>query len=324
MEQEKTPVEIKLGGEVFSVVKPSRLNYGVVLHDASRDVYARLGEKQATIEEQMHTVALYNRGFPVARVLDSGVYDNDQWYFTEESLGTDTFHVRFAHEYAETGQVSDETFTEFLEVIARYTAAQCAPANHMTITAQDFFESAFPEHEVLNNYTLLGGDADRYRQAMQKAIAHLENVPMGVLQFDLNPYNVLERGVIDFEMVGYGPIGYDTYFVSRWHRWFTSDQTSRYRMQYALTGDQIAACDDYITREAEKNNLPNPLDHAQEFILIKSAWGFSSHNNFYDEPESKQAFYRYRAEILTQCIDSYLADTPIDPLTFPDVRASHS
>jgi hypothetical protein len=40
----------------------------------------------------------------------------------------------------------------------------------------------------------------------------------------------------------------------------------------------------------------------------------------YDNPEEKQAFYRYRATILEHCVDSYLKGESIDPLTFPEVR----
>ena len=144
---------------------------------------------------------------------------------------------------------------------------------------------------------------------------------MGVLQLDLNQFNILEGGVIDFELVGYGPIGYDLLFCSRWHRWFTSDTTSQYHLNYLLSPEQVAEADAIVARYAEKYGLPSPAKHMAAFTLIKSAWGLTSTKTFDEEPESKQAFYRYRARILTLCVDAYLKGEAIDPLTFPEVHA---
>lgn len=321
MEKEPNPTLVILDGESFTVTKPKRLNFGMVLKSNDRPAYARLGEKQATLEEQLHTISLGMRGFPVARVLGSGEHGNE-WYFIEEDLGSVSFHDAFANEYERNGMVSDETFSKFLTVVGRYLTAQYHPTNRTTISPRDFVDAAFPEHEVTGNYYRLGGDVDRYRVAIDQAVARLEGCPMGVLQFDLNPYNIVERGVIDFEMVGYGPLGYDAYFVSRWHRWFTNDRTSKYRMAYSLSDNQIAASDTIVDLLAREHNMPPPAKYHQEFALIKTAWGFSSHASIDDEPESKQAFYRYRFELLRQSVDAYLAGQPIDPLTFPDVHAA--
>ena len=90
-----------------------------------------------------------------------------------------------------------------------------------------------------------------------------------------------------------------------------------------LSAEQIAACDQLIEDLAAKRNLPSPRKYLQSFFFLKTAWGFSSHHNLDDEPPDKRAFYAYRAELLSLCIDKYLADEEIDPLSFPDVRASH-
>ena len=165
-------------------------------------------------------MSLQERGFPVANVLDSGEYGNDEWYFIEQSLGEATFSQQFREEYLQDGEVSAPTHESYLKVLDTYAAAQFDPANRTHIAIEEFLEAAIPDSDIIANYLQLGGDIDRYHTAIKKAADELRECPMGVLQLDLNPFNILEGGVIDFELVGYGPIGYDLLFCSRWHRWF--------------------------------------------------------------------------------------------------------
>lgn len=321
MESETHAESILLHGEQFTVVKPARLLAGMVLKSCNRDVYARIGPKQAILEEQIHTVSLYERGFPVARVLESGEYSSDEWFFTEESLGEKPFHTQFAAEWAANGKVSDMTFQRYLSVLASYVDAQFMPTNHTTITADEFVQATAPNDEIISNYSECGGNSSRYQQALQQATQKLRNAPMGVLQLDLNPYNILEKGVIDFEMVSYGPLGYDTLLVSLWHRWFSNDTTQKYCMAYQLSEQQMHQAEQLVITAAHKYNVTSPTEYMQEFLLIKTAWAFSSDKLLKDEPVSKHAFYAYRASILSNAVDAYLANTPIDALSFPDIRA---
>ena len=323
MELDPAVKSVEINGEIFDVVKAVRLLPGMVLKSRTREAYARLGPKRSTLEEQIHTISLHERGFPVARVLESGRHSDDEWYFIEESLGDKTFHVQFSEEYEATGAVSNETFSRYLHVLQAYTTAQYDPANRTDISAKEFVETAVPDDEVLANYQLCGGNIERYHEAMAQAIEKISDSPMGVLQFDLNPFNVLDNGVIDFELVGYGPLGYDSSLVSLWHRWFTSDQSSRFRMTYQLTDEQITAAQSIVSEKAQEAGLTDPLEYMQEFLLIKTAWGFTNKKSMLDEPESKQAFGHHRAALLSAAIDSYLSNKPIQVLNFPEVRSPH-
>lgn len=321
MESESHPNYTTIHNERFEVVKPERLLEGMVLKSCSRDVYARIGPKQAILEEQIHTVSLYERGFPVAQVLESGKYSSSEWFFTEESLGEYPFHQQFATEWAEQGAVTESTFEHYLAVLSAYIDAQFLPTNRTTISATEFVQAAAPDHEILSNYTACGGDVDSYQQALAHATRKLHNAPMGILQLDLNPYNILDNGVIDFEMVSYGPLGYDSLLVSLWHRWFMNDTSKKYNIAYQLSEDQIQRAEQLIVTASKKANIANPLEFMQEFLLIKSAWAFSSNKLLKDEPESKHSFYAFRAKILSNAVDSYLAKEPIEVLKFPDIRA---
>ena len=61
MEHAEQPEVIDINGELFDVVKPTRLLPGMVLKSKTRDVYARLGPKASALEEQIHTVSLQER-----------------------------------------------------------------------------------------------------------------------------------------------------------------------------------------------------------------------------------------------------------------------
>lgn len=322
MEQEHSPKSVIIRNETFSVVKPERLLPGMVLRSQERPVYARLGPTSSTLEQQIHTVSLYERGFPVAKVLESGKKDESTWYFTEESLGDKTFSEQFKDEYQLNGAISDETYHRYFSVLKKYTEAQFDSRNRTSVSIEDFLNSAIANETILANFIELGGDTDRYLAAIQKAATELHDYPMGVLQYDLNPFNILDGGVIDFELVGYGPIGYDILFCSRWHRWFTSDPSAKYHLNYRLSKEQIDQTDQLLETFANEHSLPNPSSHFGAFALIKSAWGFSSNKRIDTEPESKRAFYTYRAKILEHCIDHYLADKLIDTEVFQDQQCA--
>lgn len=322
METEPTPQTVTLNDELFDVVKAERLMPGMVLKSRSHDTYARLGAKQSTLEEQIHTVSLYERGFPVARVLESGAYSDTDWYFIEESLGDKPFHVQFTNEWQTDGKVSDETFTRYASIMKQYIDAQCAVTNRTDISAQNFVDTVVPHNHIDANYMTCGGNVDRYHNALARATNRLQGAPMGVLQLDLNPYNILDRGMIDFELTSYGPIGYDVLLTSLWHRWFTDDTSSKYCTAYMLSDDQLMHIQQLVTDGAKKAGLTDPFTYMQEFLLLKTAWGFSNYKKIDDEDESKRAFYEYRAALLTNAVDSYLAGDPIDALQFPKVRAS--
>ena len=307
-ERQKT---VDIDGQVFDVIKPSRLLDGMVLRRG--DTYARLGAKDTTLEEQVHTKALRDRGFPVPEIIESGDYGEDQWYFVETSLGEETFHDHFSAEYQKYGHVRDETFESYLTVINTYMQAQVAPENRSTISAEDFIDACVRKEHLSHVYSYFGKDLHKHYEAMARVQDRLEGAPMGILQYDLNPFNVLEGGLIDFELVGYGPIGYDTLLSARWGTGWWTDYPSRYPIAYKLSEKQVAASDKVVEDAMNAQNLSNASDYMQEFLLIKSAWACLSAKPPSDEwPVDKIAFARYRANLLDYCVDMYLDGESID------------
>lgn len=306
---------ITINDTVFEIIKATRLREGMVLK--AGDVFGRIGDKQITREEQIHTVSLYNRGFPVPQVLESGELDDGQWYFTETSLGTKTFHQRFTEEYTNEGAVSDTTFESYLAVIERYTQAQVSPKNRTTISSEAFLESCIPEYRVLQNYCYFGYSTAKYQKVLARVARKLKGVTMGILQYDLNPFNILEGGIIDFELVGYGPIGYDSLMSSRWGGSWFSDYPSLYPVAYKLSSAQIQKSDDLVDELALSMGISKPSAYLQEFLTIKSAWAASDFDPPQaDWPKDRLAFRRYRVNVLESVLSKYLAGETMDPGEF--------
>lgn len=307
---------IRLENRDFIIIKPTRLRDGMVLYNKADDLYARLGEKQATLEEQIHTVSLREKGFPVPAVMSSGSYD-DQWYFIESSLGERPFHKIFVEEYRAHGAVSDASFKKYLDVIRLYTQAQVHPKNTSHISATEFIASLIPQERVIPTYAYFDHNIQRYEQAVSKAADRLVDAHMGILQFDLNPYNILENGVIDFELVGYGPVGYDSLMSALWGgTWFT-DYPSRRPVGYRLSPSQIKQNTELIDQLAENRGYTKPSEYLNEFLLLKSASAVSRfHAPQPDWPDDKIAFMRFRTNVLKAAVDSYLSGEDINYESF--------
>lgn len=306
---------IKIGNADFEIIKDNRLREGIVVKNGN--IYGRVGPKEFIQEELAHTIALYERGFPVPKVLDSGELSDGNWYFTETSLGKETFHSLFEREYQSNLAVSEKSFNSYLQVVKQYFNAQVQENNRSHITPDEFIGTVVPNDEVIPNYEYFGHDSSRYFKALRKASSKLLPAPMGILQFDLNPYNMLENGVIDFELVGYGPIGYDILMSARWGgTWFT-EYPSRYPNSYKLTKEQLDINDNLIRSVAKANSLPGPMNYLQEFLLLKSAWALAEPVPPQpDWPQDKLAFRNYRANVLKTAVDHYLSDIPMDYMNF--------
>jgi hypothetical protein len=304
--------QLTLDDTAFTVIKQNRLMGGAVI--AADGVYGRVGPKEAILAERDHTAELFRRGFPVPEIIASGEAPDDSWYFTETAVGDKPFHKRFMADYREYGQVRDATFDAYLHLIGKYLVAQTAETNRTTVDASTFIQTVVPHDRVLPNYDYFGKDSTLYQRALDKATQKLADAPMGILQFDLNPYNTLERGVIDFELAGAGPIGYDTLMSPRWSStWFTS-YPSRYQVGYAPSNEQLARNDALVTRITTAAGLSDTAQYMQEFLLIKSAWALSDLLTPQpDWPPDKTAFRKYRANVLEAVVQSYLTDEPIEP-----------
>ena len=309
---------ILIDGNPFEVIKDKRIREGMVLR--SGDTFARLGPKDVILEEQTHTMSLSERGFPVPQILGSGVYDDKYDYFIESSLGDSPFYELFVSDYVKHGKVLDETFDKYQTVIEKYLNAQMKNTNLSSVTPEEFLVTFCPSERIVANYGYFKHDVAQLQKALGRVMKRLKGSDMGILQYDLNPYNILPNGIIDFELVGYGPIGLDVMMSSRWSFSWFPNYPARYSMQYRLSDVQIDKNDQLISKVAKKMGLKDPMIYLQEFLLLKGAWALSDFDFPQpDWPADRIAFRGYRAKLLKKSVESYLNDKPIDYKSFSSV-----
>lgn len=320
------PTQYTFNNGQFRIVSSLRRMSGLVLRSAVGDPphYARLGPRETIARERIYQQSLSQRGFPVPDVIAAGNYDEEHDYFIESSAGDEPFHVTFTRETQELGAVQEATFQAYLGIMERYVSAQMNAANRVYISPQDFVRAIIPLDDMLRDYANAGHDARDCQAALEKATRRLELAAMGYVQYDLNPFNVLPNGIIDFELVGYGPAGFDGMMSVRWaDRWYPN-YPALYTKAYRLSQSQIARSDSMIDSLANANGLIVPSAFLQEFLFIKCLWAlayFDAHDPrpYTDWPVAKQRFQRYRANIAANAVKSYLNNEPIRDWQFSNI-----
>src|SRR3989344_4358720 len=175
---------IDIDRTTYTLVKEQRSGIGIY---RSEHAYLRIGPPDAIqLQREMH-VHLEERGFPVPKMLSSGVHAGFS-YFTEESLGERRFLDLFANDFSQTGVVSERRFAEFITICERIFAS----AIHV-----DLLTAELPSHEVA------------IREQFARRFKNVSVYPSRVMHGDFNPSNTYPRGVIDFEDTSSGPVGYD-------------------------------------------------------------------------------------------------------------------
>ena len=292
-----------------------RLQGGAVYK--SEKEYLRLGERVVTMTEEVQTVALGRKGFPVAEVTGHGEIDGN-WYFTETSLGNDHFGNIFRRDYEKGGQVSEANFLKFMAVMGLYTRASFGTKNR-TLHRESLRDiSLF--RETRDQYPI---DPDLMDKLIVKAGKRLVDMPNGIICGDLGPFNILPGGVIDFEFLHTGPLGYDVMMVPTIGYYFPKVPGFKRKQLFAFSSDQLARYYEMVQQEAQSAGISDPTEFFNEFIFLKTVWAASRprgyENKEIEDPEREKFFSHFRHNILRYVVECYKRDAEIDPVLFPDI-----
>jgi hypothetical protein len=300
---------VRLGGEVFHLVKP-RYRGGTTYVSQDRRRFLRVGSRADISDEYRTCRDLLRRGFPVAPVVTRGVLDDERAYFVEESIGTDTFGELFGAQTEQAGVVEDTCFALFTDVLGRYLRAQCAAA---VAPADPALARVVLMDNAFRNHPPVPATAD-VAAAVGRATDRLAGHPRCPSQSDLNPFNVLPAGVIDFELAVPAPLGFDVVTsVFFGHYWPAG------RKAYEITAGQtrrfLATMDDV----AVDGGMPPVTRFLQDFLLMKAVWATAKDDFAERRPGFDADLWRWRVELRDRCVGDYLAGRPIDPFGFSRV-----
>lgn len=222
------------------------------------DAYLRIGvpavlEQEITIHRQL--LAL---GFPVAPLLQTGIYDG-QPFFIEATLGDAVWGDMLETETHEHGAVRESSFADLLALILRWTEAQLQNQASTAIHADLATTVRLADVE-----RLLPGHILLTQQALALAQQRLAVFPAVHTHGDFHPYNLCPGGVIDLEFVHWSVAGYDAITGL-----FADDLFPPAPGDYRYTAAQVTNARLAIDALFQRYHLPPPSHYLADFRLCR-------------------------------------------------------
>ncbi len=306
---------ITVEGREFVYIK-NRLIGGKVFVNEDKTLYMRTASVAEIAGEVNITEELYRRGFPVPKVVSNGKLDNGDAYYIEEAIGDEVLGDLFRKETSETEHVSDKSFEMLLDVIKKYCLAQFNPDNYVPHNKEELANMCALANVLRNNPP--SKEMERaFFEAYEKAAQRTLEIPWVYIQSDLNVFNILPKGVIDFELVGIGPVGYDVftciYFGKMW---------PKKDVAYRFTDEQAQRYVDEVDAVAQTYGLPPVSSFADDFLVLKNIWGSGKDKQSEEAPESNPEFWRWRVKVRDWCIQQYLKNEKIDTNLFEEIGSA--
>jgi len=313
-EMKKTE-DILVRGKRFTYVK-SRLMGGQVFVSQNKTEYLRTADAAEIAGEVHLTKDLFERGFPVPEVAATGVLENGTAYYIEKAIGERIFGEIFMDETKAGGRVSDETFDAFLQVIKTYCKAQFNSKNFIPRDT-DALAGVIALANVMRNNPPSPEMSAMFSEAYERASKRVAALPWGYVQADLNAFNILREGVIDFELAGFGPVGYDAITNVHFGRMWPKE-----RVVYVFSDDQVAKYIAEIDKIAQEKGLPAMSEYENDFLVLKAMWSSAKDKESEDDPESHADFWEWRVNMRDWCIRQYLNGEKIDSSQFEEAATA--
>ena len=192
---------MQVGSNEFSFVK--KRAYGSVSIYKGKGSYLKIGSAEHIGNELRLHNRLVSLGFPVSRVIAEGEL-HGQRYYIESSLGEEHLGTLFTRDYKAQKEISEPHFRTFIELSEHFCRAQLSTAHPGSVGTE--FYNAINMNYVAEERPDIEADLKLAFERMKK---RLSLFPLVLTHNDLNPFNFLPNGIIDFEHAFEGPAGYD-------------------------------------------------------------------------------------------------------------------
>ncbi|MEI8096912.1 MAG: phosphotransferase [Candidatus Moraniibacteriota bacterium] len=284
---------ISIEGKSYSFVK-TRAYQPVSVYQCENE-FLRIGPKNILSKEIALSRKLLEFDFPIPQILSEGEKD-DQYYFTETSLGDTLFGDIFWKDARENGFVSDENFQKLLVLIEKFTRAQLKTAEPGD-TFESFYFGIHMEH-IIEELPYL---EEKLIAGFEKLKKRTSSLPVVMTHGDFNPYNFFEAGVIDFESMFEAPVGYDI-ICALYHTFLFPNGTDfESTRRYEFSEDQIDKYFALVDKIYVENNLPKVSDFSADFIFSRMIWSAV-------RMQRMPKVQKWRYEKLEKILDSYLSN----------------
>lgn len=195
------PSSIKVKNQSFNLVKIQRDGITAIYKNDS--LFLRIGDSDRILKDlQMHRRML-ELGYPISEIVSDGFIDEYR-YFIETSLGEESFSSIFTKETDKIGEVSNESFNDFLNIAKKLGQSQLK-----TVSSKKDFTSFSKDIHLDMLLDELPEYAEKIKDRFKKATSNLSKLPFVLTHGDFNPFNTHQKGIIDLENSSYAPFGYD-------------------------------------------------------------------------------------------------------------------
>jgi|GEM_PF-823382 len=308
----KLPKSILVEGKTFTYIKNRLIGgQGFVSQDGTE--YLRTANAAEIAEEVNLTKDLFERGFPVPEVVSTGMLENGTAYYIEKSIGERVFGDIFMDETKAEGCVRDATFDAFLAVMKKYCKAQFDQKNFVP-QDMEALAGIVAFENVMRNNPPSPEESSAFFEAYERVSKRVAALPWGYVQADLNAFNVLHGGVIDFELAGFGPVGYDAITGVHFGRMWPKE-----RVAYVFSDDQVAMYIAEIDKVAQENGLPSMSEFENDFLVLKVIWSSGKDKQSEENPDMYAEFWSWRVRMRDWCIRQYLNGEKLDSSKFEEV-----
>lgn len=284
---------ITINGRFFEHVKTREHTSVRVFKGQS--LFLRVGPRELLQPEIDFHKNLLQYRFPVPMITEEGEVDG-QMYYTETSVGDQLMGELFWEDTKNDDRVSKTHFDEFLEMTIQFAQAQLKSMTsdrneegfYIGVHA-DILQEELPDFktEILS--------------AFEKAKKNTQKLPYVLTHGDLNPYNIFNKGIIDFGSAFHAPAGYD--LVSNTHHTYFFPKTGEYESmrRYQFTTEQLEQYYTILDDLYQSTGLPNLSDYREDFILLRSIWATVRMNRY---PKVQQYRYTKFKELVAQYLSS--------------------
>lgn len=247
----------------------------------------KVGDRKS-IEQEVHMYdTIQDFGFPLPKLLEYTIEEDDFCFMKEESLEGNLFADVFTKDCESLWIIDKNHFDSFCLYQKNHLYFQLQTQDKsIAHTLFDKFQDLYEEGQIAHDII------DTLKDKITKITAKL---PVVRNHGDHNPYNIFTDGLIDLEDSFDGPLGYDTISALTQNYWFPVDGWEL-NQQHAFTEDQINRYLKYCSRK----NL-DLLDNNLFATLFIMRWIFVTVKTI-DFP----LLYDFRYKRLKVLIDKYL------------------
>lgn len=260
----QTPENIVLGGITFEFVKSQRDGNSAVYKGV--ESYLRIG----TPDKIKSDLALHKRmesaGFPVAKIMAEGEIDGKA-YFIESSVGDKTLSQMFAEETEITGEISQESFNQFLNIADQFARAQLR-----TQTPKRTFEEFADGIHLDILCQELPQYADKVQMRFREVQRKAAELPFVISHGDFNAHNLYAGGAIDLEDSYHAPFGHDLIGGIVSIDYFPDSPEFEFFAKYRFSEKQRKDYLELLDRICNEQNLPKLSDFKTDFEFTRATW----------------------------------------------------